>query len=106
MAVRERVQALAPGVGAYFQAVLAFTSAWVRAEYGTTGKAHCMRDDRLRGYILNEKGRRKLSRTEVEVLARAFSGLARMQPEFTGEPARQEGAAEVVEGLPVLANAR
>ena len=106
MAVRERAQALAPGVGAYFQAVFVFTSAWVEARFGTTGWAHCVRDDRLRTYLLDEKGRRKLSRTEVEVLARAFSGLARMQPEFAEESAGQEGAAEAVEGLPLLANAR
>ena len=106
MAVRERVQALAPGVGAYFQAVFVFTSAWVEAKFKTTGWAHCVRDDRLRTYLLDEKGRRKLSRTEVEVLARAFSGLAQMQPEFAGEPAQREEAAEAAVGLARLATAR
>ena len=84
------MQALAPGMGAYFQAVLVFTSAWFRAEYGTTGKAHCVRDDRFRTYILNGKGQRRPSRAEVEGLATAFSGLAQMHPESAGEPARQE----------------
>jgi hypothetical protein len=82
------------------------TSAWVEAKFKTTGWAHCVRDDGLRKYLLDEKGRRGLSRAEVRLIAGAFSGLARMQPEFTGEPARPEGPAEVVEGLPLLANAR
>ena len=89
-----------------FQAVFVFTSAWVEAKFKTTGWAHCVRDDRLRTYLLNEKGRRKLSRAEVEVLARAFLGLARMQPEFAEESAGQEGAAEAVEGLPLSQSAK
>jgi hypothetical protein len=76
-------------VDVFLQAGFVFTSAWVEAKFKTAGWAHCVRDDRLRTYLLNEKGRRKLSRAEVEVLARAFSGLARMQPEFAGESARQ-----------------
>ncbi len=90
METRERVLALAPEVEVFFQAVLVFTSAWVEARFGTTGRAHCDRDDGLRTYLLDEKGRRKLSRAEVEVLARAFSCSARMHPEFAGESARQE----------------
>ncbi len=106
METREGGLTLAPGVDAFFQAVFVFTSAWVEAKFKTTGWAHCVRDDRLRTYLLDEKGRRKLSRAEVRLIAGAFSWLARMQPEFAGESAGQEGAAEAVEGLPLLANAR
>jgi hypothetical protein len=55
-----------------------------------------VRDDRLRAYILNGKGQRRLWRAEVEVIVRAFAALARMQPEFGGESAWQEEAAEAV----------
>ena len=99
MKTRERVLALAPGVDVFFQAVFVFTSAWVEATFGTTGRARCVRDAGLRKYLLDEEGPRKLSRAEVEVLARAFSGLARMQLELAGEPVRQEEAAEAVEGV-------
>jgi len=39
-------------------------------------------------------------------LQERFQALARMQPEFAGEPVRQEGVAEAVRELPPLASAR
>jgi hypothetical protein len=60
----------------------------------------------VRKYLLEEKGRRRLSLAEVRILARAFSGSAQMQPEFGGESAWQEGLAESVEELPLLASGR
>ena len=85
MEVRERVQALAPNVDAYFRAVLVFTCAWVDADFGKTGKAHCVRDDRLKRYLEDGKRVKSLSADQVEVLARAFAGLAQMEPEFTDQ---------------------
>ncbi len=98
MEVRERVQALAPEVGAYFQAVVVFTSAWVGVKFGETGKAHCMRDNRLRRYLLDGKGR--LAKAEGEVIARAFAALAQMHPECAAEVAQQEKGSEAIVALP------
>ena len=62
----KRVVALAPEADVFFQAVSVFTSAWVKARFGTVLCADCGRDAGLRTHLLDEKGRRKLSRTEVE----------------------------------------
>jgi hypothetical protein len=96
MATKERVQVLAPGLDPFFQAVMVFTSAWVNANFGTTGKAHCIRDDRLLSYILDEKWGKRLSLEQVAVIGQAFSNLARMEPGFTAkaELARQSKPAD------------
>jgi len=85
MATKERVRVLAPGLDPFFQAVMVFTSAWVNANFGTTGMAHCIRDDRLLSYILDEKWGKKLSTKEVSLIGRAFAGLARMEPGFSAK---------------------
>ncbi len=100
MEVRERVQALAPNVDAYFRAVLVFTCAWVDADFGKTGKAHCVRDDQLKRYLEDGKRGKSLSADQVEVLARAFAGLAQMEPEFTAQMGFRPGE-EVVAGRQV-----
>jgi hypothetical protein len=82
MATKERVQVLAPGVDPFFRAVMVFSSAWVDADFGTTGKAHCIRDDRLLNYIADDKWGRRLSAEDVAVIAHAFASLARMDPDF------------------------
>jgi hypothetical protein len=82
MEARDRIQVLAPGVNLFFQAVMVFTSAWVDAKFGSTGPAHCIRDDRLLRYIVDDKRGRKLSAVEVAVVAHAFASLAQMDPDF------------------------
>jgi hypothetical protein len=82
METRDRIQVLAPGVNLFFQAVMVFTSAWVDAKFGSTGPAHCIRDDRLLRYIVDDKRGRRLSAVEVAVLAHAFASLAQMDPDF------------------------
>jgi len=82
MATKERVQVLAPSVDPFFQAVMVFTSAWVDANFGSTGRAHCIRDDRLLSYITDDKWGKRLSAEEVAVIAHAFASLARMDPDF------------------------
>ena len=84
MGVRERVGTLAPGVDVFYQAVMVFASARVKASFGSTGNVHCLEDRRLLEYILEERGRRKLSPEEVNLLARAFGSLARMEDGFDG----------------------
>ena len=85
METKERVQVLAPRVDPFFQAVMVFTSAWVGANFGTTGKAHCIRDDRLLSYILDEKWSKKLSVKDVALIGQALASLARMEPVFNGK---------------------
>jgi hypothetical protein len=82
METRKRVQVLAPGLDAYFKGLIVFTSAWVGAKFGTTGRAYCIRDDRLVKYIMDNKPDKRLSAQEVELIAHAFASLARMDPDF------------------------
>ena len=105
METRERVLALAPEVNVFFKAVFVFTSAWVDARFGKTGYADCVRDDRLREYLLDEKGRKKLAGAQVRLLARAFAGLAQMHPEFTAAVEERTKTQEEVVALPKAAAA-
>src|SRR6266436_2704077 len=75
----------------FFKAVFVFTSAWVDAKFGTTGWADCIREDRLLKYIVDSKFGKRLSAEEVDSVARAFSSLARMDPDFS---ARAEVASD------------
>lgn len=100
VAMRDKVCVLAPEVEAYFQAVLVFTSAWVGVKFGDTGKAHCMRDNRLRRYLLEGKGRKRLAKAEVESIAKAFAALGQMQPEFAAEVAQAEAGVSAIVALP------
>ena len=60
-----------------------FSSACVEAKFGSTGWADCIRDDRLFKYIVDSKLGKRLSAEEVDSVARAFSSLARMDPDFS-----------------------
>lgn len=82
MGLRDKVRVLASDVDPYYNAVMVFTSAWVDARSGTTGRADCIRDDRLLAYIVDHKPRAKLSAEQVEAVARAFASLARSDPDF------------------------
>jgi hypothetical protein len=82
MGTRERVQVLAPGLDVYFKGLMVFTSAWVGAKFGTTGRAYCIRDDRLVKHIVDNKPDKRLSAQELELIAHAFASLARMDPDF------------------------
>lgn len=83
MGIRDRVKALAPAMDPFIQAVFVFTSARVDANWGTTGNAHCIRDDQLFDYIVESKKGKKLNTKEVKAIARAFAALARMDPHFS-----------------------
>ena len=82
MGIKDRLKALAPGMEPYIQAVYVFTSARVEAKWGATGAVHCVRDEQLYDYIVEDKKRRKLNPAEVKTIARAFAALARMDPDF------------------------
>jgi hypothetical protein len=109
MKVKDQIDIMAPGHGAYFQPVFVFTSARVEADWGTTGKVHCIREDQLFEYIVQSTQNRKLTCEQVQCLAQAFLGLAHMDVEFTSAaPAnpghRWQGATIPLSGLrPVIA---
>jgi hypothetical protein len=98
MGARDRVLVLAPGVDPFFNAVMVFTSAWVDAKFGTTGKAYCLRDDRLAGYIVDHKPGKKLSAEDVASIAQAFASLARIDPDFRAQTARASGEGSEASG--------
>ena len=95
MGTKDRVEVLAPGMNLFFQAVMVFTSAWVEAKFGTTGRAHCIRDSQLPKYIIDNKPLRRLSEEDVEVIGQAFAGLAQMDPDF-GQRTQVEPQRETV----------
>lgn len=66
----------------FIQGVFAFPSAYVEAKWGTTGHVHCVRDDQLYKYIVENKRGKKLGKADVDSLSRAFRALAGMDKEF------------------------
>lgn len=82
MTVREKVRVLAPEINSYFQALFVFTSAKIDANWGSTGKVLCMRDDQIVDYINEHKTERKLGANEVQRTAQAFLSLAKMDMGF------------------------
>jgi len=87
MGVREKIAVLAPNMNAFFKGLLVFTSARVEAKWGTTGNVHCVTDEQLRGYIVEKDFGEKLKPEEVKRIAQAFLGLARMDKDFSADPA-------------------
>jgi hypothetical protein len=82
MGTKEKIRVLAPGLDPFFHAVMVFTSAYVDAKFGSTGKVHCVRESQVSGYIVDWKPMQRLSATDVTTLANAFASLARMDPAF------------------------
>lgn len=87
MGLRKKVNVLAPKIDPFFQAVFVFTSAAVKAKWGKTGHVHCIKEEQLWDYIVEKKFGKKLSGTEVELIAQAFANLARMDSGFQSESA-------------------
>jgi len=102
MGTKEQVAVLAPRVDPYFQAVFVFTSAWVEAKFRSTGWADCITDDRLFKYIVDSKFGNQLSAEEVDAVARAFSSLARMDPDFSGRADVEADAKMATAGVGAL----
>ena len=81
MDIKEKVKVLS-ALDPYIHGVLAFPSAWVDAKWGTTGHVHCVGDEQLHDYIVeNEKGR-KLTTKEIESISQSFFALARIDKDF------------------------
>ena len=81
MSVREKVKTLS-NLDTYFHGLLVFTSALVEANWGTTGSIHCMKDEQLYDYIVEDKKGKTLSEKEIDSISQAFLALARMDKGF------------------------
>jgi hypothetical protein len=81
MAIKEKVKVLS-GLDVYMHGILAFPSARVEARWGTTGHVHCMRDEQLFGYIVENRKGRRLGKQEIESISQAFLALAVMDKDF------------------------
>jgi hypothetical protein len=92
MDVKDKVKLLAPGQDPFFQGVFVFPSARVEANWGTTRNIHCIRDEQLFSYIVENK-MRKLKEPEVDKIAQAFLALAHMDKDFTAKATGRDNRA-------------
>jgi len=76
MFIKEKIKGLV-AVDPYVRGILAFPSARVEAKWGKTGSVHCMRDDQLYKYIVENKKGQKLTKKEIELISQAFLAVAR-----------------------------
>lgn len=81
MNIKEKVKTLC-GLDPYINGVLVFPSAHVDAKWGTTKAVHCIRDEQLYEYIVENKKSNKLNKKEIDSISHAFLALARMDREF------------------------
>jgi hypothetical protein len=81
MSIKEKINVLS-SLDPYVQGVFAFPSAYVEAKWGSTGYVHCIRDEQLYEYIVENKRSKKLSTKEIETISQSFLALARMDKDF------------------------
>lgn len=81
MSIKEKLNVLS-SLDPYIQGVFAFPSAYVEAKWGSTGYVHCVKDEQLYDYIVENKKAKKLSQKEIESISQAFLALARMDKDF------------------------
>ncbi|MGD0744238.1 MAG: hypothetical protein ABSA45_03695 [Verrucomicrobiota bacterium] len=93
---RGRVLMLAPGLDPFYHALFVFTAARVEAKWGSTGNVHCVRDDQLHEYIVENDFGKRLSPDEVQRLAQAFLGLAYTDREFATPPSPRTASVSVM----------
>ncbi|MEW6110108.1 MAG: nuclease-related domain-containing protein [Nitrospirota bacterium] len=81
MSIKEKLNVLS-SLNPYVHGVFAFPSAYIEAKWGTTGYIHCVKDEQLYDYIVENNKGKKLSKKEIETLSQAFLALARMDKGF------------------------
>jgi len=81
MSIKEKMKVLS-SMDPYVQGVFAFPSAYIEAKWGSTGYIHCLKDEQLYDYIVENKKGKKLSQKEIESISQAFLALARMDKDF------------------------
>jgi len=82
MSIKEKMKVLS-SLDPYVQGVFAFPSAYIEARWGTTGYVHCVKDEQLYDYIVENKKSKKLSQKDIESISQAFLALARMDKDFS-----------------------
>lgn len=82
MSIKEKIKVLSP-TDPFVQGVVAFPSAYIEAKWGTTGYVHCVKDEQLYDYIVENKKSKKLSKKEIDSISQAFLALARMDKDFS-----------------------
>lgn len=87
MSIKEKIKVLS-SLDPYVQGIFAFPSAYIEAKWGTTGYIHCVKDEQLYDYIVENKKSKKLDTKKIDALSQAFLALARMDRDF--EPASKE----------------
>ncbi len=65
MSIKEKINVLS-SLDPYIQGVFAFPSAYVEAKWGTTGYVHCVKDEQLYDYIVENKKGKKLDNKTIE----------------------------------------
>jgi len=81
MSIKEKIKVLS-ALDPFIQGVLAFPSARVEARWGATGHVHCVTDEKLYDYIVENKKKKKLTTKEIESISQAFLAVARMDKDF------------------------
>jgi hypothetical protein len=81
MSIKEKMKVLS-SMDPYVQGVFAFPSAYIEAKWGSTGYIHCLKDEQIYDYIVENKKGKKLSQKEIESISQAFLALARMDKDF------------------------
>ena len=82
MSIKEKINVLS-ALDPYVQGVFAFPSAYIEAKWGSTGYVHCVKDEQLYDYIVENKKGKKLSQKEIDAISQAFLALARMDKDFS-----------------------
>ena len=67
----------------FVRGLMVFPIAYVEANFGSTRQIHCLRNERLLGYLNDQTFARKLSATDVDRIKRAMLQLAGMDARFS-----------------------
>ena len=67
----------------FVRGLMVFPNAYVEANFGSTRQVHCLRNERLLGYLNDQTFARKLSATDVDRAKRATLQLAEMDARFS-----------------------
>jgi hypothetical protein len=67
----------------YFRGLFVFTAARVEAKWGKTGQVHCMCEDQLWDYIVENKFAKRISAETVKGIAERVRRMAQLDPKST-----------------------
>jgi len=71
MFIKDKIKALT-ALGPYVHGVMVFPSARVEARWRSTGHVHCITDDQLYKYIVEDKKIKRLTKKEIELILQAL----------------------------------